>query len=60
MSKVIEPTMMTSERTIEPITREIRLSAIARSCTPIGPRTLPAEICRNGAKSVRNKRSSEK
>ena len=54
------PITITIERTIAPMTREINRSNHARSCTPIGPRTRPAEIWRNGAKSVRIKRSSEK
>lgn len=54
------PITMMIERTIEPITREISRSKKARTLTPIGPSTSPAEICRNGEKKVRNNKSIEK
>lgn len=54
-----KPTKIIVERTIEPIIREINLSSTAWSCTPSGPSTRPADIWRNGEKSVFNKRANE-
>lgn len=46
------PTNIIIVRINAPMQRENSLSNAARNRTPIGPSTLPAEIWRNGAKSV--------
>jgi hypothetical protein len=54
------PTAIKIKRTNAPMNREINRSTNALNFTPIGPFTLPADIWRKGAKSVRANSPIEK